>query len=138
MAVDTGGTIKVEGLRETIKSLQSLGAEKAEFVEINLAVAETLMNKARPMVPVRTGNLANSMRASKTANYAQVAIGKAKVPYAGAIHWGWFFDRKNNKPKNIKPNPFMARALGQNYDAIMQQYNDNMQKLLNKFGVGND
>ena len=31
----TGGSIKVEGLRETIKQLEALGATKQEFVEIN-------------------------------------------------------------------------------------------------------
>jgi HK97 gp10 family phage protein len=136
MAVDTGGSIKVEGLRETIKSLQALGAEKSEIVDANLQAAQSLVDAARPMVPVRSGKLAASLRPSKTVNYAQVAVGKAKVPYAGAIHWGWFYDRKNNKPKNIKPNPFMARALGQNYERIMAQYNETMQKLIDKFGLG--
>lgn len=136
MAVDTGERIKVEGLREAIKDLQALGAEKSEFVEINLEAAEILMLAARPLIPVRTGNLANSMRASKTANYAQIAIGKAKVPYAGPVHWGWFYDRKNFIEKNIKPALFMPRALKANFERIMAHYDSAMQRLLNKYNLG--
>lgn len=136
MAVDTGERIKVEGLREAIKDLQALGAEKSEFVEINLEAAEILMSAARPLIPVRTGNLANSMRASKTANYAQIALGKAKVPYAGPVHWGWFYDRKNFIQKNIKPALFMPRALKANFERIMAHYDSAMQRLLNKYNLG--
>jgi hypothetical protein len=136
MAVDTGERIRVEGLRETIKNLQALGAEKSEFVEINLEAAEILMSAARPLIPVKTGNLANSMRASKTANYAQIALGKAKVPYAGPVHWGWFYDRKNFIQKNIKPALFMPRALKANFQRIMSHYDSAMQRLLTKYELG--
>jgi hypothetical protein len=136
MSAVQSGTIKVEGLRETIKDLQALGVEKQDFVNVNLEAAEILMNAARPLVPVRSGKLLGSMRASKTVQYAQVSLGRAKIPYAGPIHYGWFYDRNNFIKKNIKPNPFLARALNQNFSNIMARYNESVQKILDRFNLG--
>jgi len=134
----SGESIKVEGLKETIKDLQALGVEKQAFIDINLEAAEILMSAARPLIPVRTGNLAGTMRASKTVQYAQVSLGKAKVPYAPVIHYGWFYDRNNFIKKNIKPNPFLSKALRQNYAEIMKRYDESVQKVLNRFSVGDN
>jgi hypothetical protein len=134
----SGESIKVEGLRETIKDLQALGVEKQAFVDINLQAAEILMSAARPLIPVRTGNLAGTIRASKTVQYAQVSLGKSKVPYAGPIHYGWFYDRNNFIKKNIRPNPFLSKALRQNYDEIIWRYNESVQKVLDRFNFGSE
>lgn len=130
------GTIKVEGLKETIKDLQALGVEKQAFVDINYEAAQILMSAASPLIPVRTGKLAGTMRASKTVQYAQVSLGRASVPYAPPIHYGWFYDRNNFIKKNIKPNPFLAKALSQNYDTIIKRYNESVQKVLDRFNFG--
>jgi hypothetical protein len=137
-AADLGGSVKVEGLREAIKQLESLGATKDELVAINLQAAETLMSALGSEVPRRTGNLASSMRASKTKGYAQVAIGNNKVPYANPIHWGWFYDKDWFIQKNIKPNKFMYRALDKVSSQIMARYDDDLQALFNKYGLGAD
>jgi hypothetical protein len=130
------GTIKVEGLKETIKDLQALGVEKQAFVDINYEAAQILMSAASPLIPVRTGKLAGTMRASKTVQYAQVSLGRASVPYAPPIHYGWFYDRNNFIKKNIKPNPFLAKALSQNYEEIIKRYNESVQKVLDRFNFG--
>lgn len=130
------GSIKVEGLKETIRDLQALGVEKQAFVDINLEAAQILMAAASPLIPVRSGKLAGTMRASKTVQYAQVSLGRASVPYAAPIHYGWFYDRNNFIKKNIKPNPFLSKALAQNYDEIIKRYNESVQKVLNRFNVG--
>lgn len=130
------GTIKVEGLKETIKDLQALGVEKQAFVDINYEAAQILMTAASPLIPVRTGKLAGTMRASKTVQYAQVSLGRASVPYAPPIHYGWFYDRNNFIKKNIKPNPFLAKALSQNYEEIIKRYNESVQKVLDRFNFG--
>ena len=133
---NTGGSVQVEGLREAIKRLESLGAQKGELVSINLQAAETLIAAASPLVPRRTGNLASTLRASKTKGYAQVAMGNARVPYANPIHWGWFYDKEWFIQKNIKPNRFLYRALDRVKDKIMADYEQDLQKLFNKYGLG--
>ncbi len=131
-----GGSIRVTGLRETIKQLEALGASKQEIVDANVRAATTLKIAALPLVPVRTGNLKRSLRVSKAKEYAQVMIGSKKLPYANPIHWGWFYDKDWFIQKNIKPNLFLYRALGSKLDTIMSEYNQDMQNLINKYGLG--
>jgi hypothetical protein len=149
----TGGSIKVEGLRETIKQLEALGATKQEFVEINVEAARTVANAAESQVPVYDGtrnsktgkryyyksggDLKRSLRVSKAKGYAAVVMGNSKVQYANPIHWGWLYDKENFINKNIKPNPFLKRALDDNYQKVIRQYDKRIQALLDKYGVGN-
>lgn len=136
MSTATGGSIRVEGLRETIKQLEALGADKSEIVDANFRAAETLRQQAQAQVPVRTGRLKSTLRSSKAKGYAQVSMGNARVVYANPIHWGWFYDKEWFIQKNIKPNLFLYRALGATKDQIMQRYNQDMQQLINKYGLG--
>jgi hypothetical protein len=146
-----GGSIRVEGLRETIKQLEALGADKAEIVDANFRAAETLRIQALPSVPVYEGNrgangklyqyksggsLKASLRSSKAKGYAQVMMGNSRVPYANPIHWGWFEDKEWFIQKNIKPNLFLYRALSVTKDDIVHRYDEDMQKLINKYGLG--
>jgi hypothetical protein len=131
-----GGSIRVLGLRETIKQLEALGADKTEIVDANYRAAETLRKAALPNVPVRTGKLKASLRSSKAKGYAQVMLGNARVLYANPIHWGWFYDKEWFIQKNIKPKLFLYRALGVTKDEIVREYNQDMQNLINKYGLG--
>jgi hypothetical protein len=134
----SGGSIRVLGLRETIKQLEALGASKQEIVDANVRAANTLKNAAQPLVPERTGLLKSTLRVSKAKGYAQVMMGNAKVPYANPIHWGWFYDKEWFIQKNIKPNLFLYRALGTKLDTIIMEYNKDMQNLINKYGLGDN
>lgn len=148
---DTGGSIKVEGLRQVIRQLESLGADKTELVDMNMRAAETLMAAARPLVPIYKGNrgangnlyqyksggaLLGSLRASKAKGYAQVSMGNARVVYANPIHWGWFEDKEWFIQKNILPNKFLYRALSNVLPKIMAEYDRDLQALFDKYGFG--
>jgi hypothetical protein len=147
----TGGVIKVEGLEALYKKLEALGASKKEFVDVNFRAAKTLRDAVRPLVPTSEGSrgengrlyqykapgaLKASVRASKGLGYASVMAGNARVPYANPVHWGWFEDKDNFVKKNIKPNLFIYRAIDSTKDRIMAQYNEDMQNILNKYGLG--
>ena len=133
---DAGGSIRVTGLRETIKQLEALGASKQEIVDANVRAAETLKDAAYPLVPVLSGRLRSSLRVSKAKGYAQVLMGNSRVVYANPIHWGWYYDKEMFIQKNIKPNKFLYRALGSRLDRIVTEYNRDMQNLINKYGLG--
>lgn len=133
---DTGGSIKVEGLRQAIKQLEALGADKAELVNMNMRAAETLISATRPLVPVRSGNLLTSLRASKTKGYAQVVMGNRRVVYANPIHWGWLEDKEWFIKKNIRPNKFLYRGLDKVLPKIMAEYDRDLQDLFSKYGFG--
>jgi hypothetical protein len=147
----TGGVVRVTGLRETIKQLEALGASKQEIVDANFQAAETLRKAALPYVPLYQGNrgangvlyqyktpgsLRSSLRSSKAKGYAQVLMGNSRVVYANPIHWGWFYDKEWFIQKNIKPNLFLYRALSQQLNKIVADYNRDMQNLIDKYGLG--
>ena len=131
------GSIKVEGLKELQTQLKALGADKTEFISLNVEAAETLADAFRPDIPQYSGTfgagdttrylykspgaLAKSLKISKAQAGAQVTLGNARVPYANPIHWGWIED-KNFVEKNIKPNPFIMRALRRKYASIIARY----------------
>lgn len=139
------GSVKIEGLALLQKQLKALEADKADIVEANVQAAETLIKTARGLVPVQSGALVNSLKASKSQKYAQAVAGSNRVPYANPIHWGWGVvgasHRGTLKPgtiRNIKPQPFFAKALGYTKDEIIADYENAMQKLINKYGLGAD
>jgi hypothetical protein len=93
--------------------------------------AETMAAASRDTVPDRTGKLKRSIRTSATARGAFVVAGNKGVPYANPIHWGWFRDRKTDQAKrsskgyinkNIRPNPFFAKALGYTRNEIFENF----------------
>ena len=139
----SSGSIQIEGLGLLQRQLKALEADKADLLEANLHAAETLIKSARNMVPVKTGALIQTLRPSKTQRYAQASAGNARVPYANPIHWGWSVVGSSHKgklapgtPKNIKPQPFFAKALGYTYQEIINNYQRDLQNLINKYGLG--
>jgi hypothetical protein len=131
MPNDAGG-LKVVGQKSLIAGLRRAGVPDAEIKKAGFESAEIVANKARQpgFVPVKSGALRRSIRSAKALRGASVSAGGKRVPYANPIHWGWFYDRKNFVYKNIKPNPFFARALGYTRDEVLKNYYDNIDKLM--------
>jgi HK97 gp10 family phage protein len=116
--------IKVKGLKSSIKALQAIGVDAAEIKAAGSEAGEIVAREARNLVPVRSGNLRNSIRVSKALNRVSISAGNnGKVPYANPIHWGWF-------KRNIKPQPFFTKALGITRDEVYQNYYRNVNKLI--------
>jgi phage gpG-like protein len=94
---------QVTGLREKVKDLQELGLEVDDLKDAFGEVAKQGAETAQGFVPRRTGRLAASIRGNRAKNKAVVVAGRASVPYAGAINYGW-------KSRNIQPALFMQRT----------------------------
>ena len=108
--------IKVQGYKASIKALQTIGIPANEIKAAGSQAGEVVAREARTLVPVRSGNLRNSIRVSKALNSVSVSAGNnGKVPYANPIHWGWF-------KRNIKPQPFFTKALGITRDEVYRNY----------------
>jgi len=98
---DTG--LRVEGLKPALKALQEAGAEVADLKEVMGGIAAKAADVMQPYVPRRTGALRASVRGNKAKARAVVTIGRAKVPYAGAINYGW-------KKHGITPANFTGKT----------------------------
>ena len=102
MAAAEGG-VRVEGLKELVRHLQSLGVEVQDLKGVFGELSTRAAGAAASFAPHRSGKLAASIRGSKAKNYATVKAGGARVPYAGAINYGW-------RRRHIAPSGFMQRA----------------------------
>ncbi len=127
MTVQPG--VKVTNLREINKALAAIGVPKEAVKDAGKQSGELVANEARSLVPVRTGNLRNSIRVGATARGKITVLAgnnrtsKSAVPYANPIHWGWF-------KKHIRPQPFFVRALGYTRSEIYDNYFKQMEKLI--------
>jgi hypothetical protein len=118
----TESGIQVEGLNDVVAGLKAMGAEQ-EFLKLNLQVGNRVTEQAKQLVPERTGLLKGSIRTSKSLKGVVVVAGRDPViPYANAINWGWFYDRKNLQAKNIKPTQFMNKGANKVLPWIRENY----------------
>jgi hypothetical protein len=139
-----GGAIQAEGLGQLVRSLKAVGADKTEISEANFQAAQTLIRAALPRVPVLTGRLKSSLRPARAQGSATARAGNnGTLGYAAPIHWGWAVVGPRTKSRlrpgsirNIEPQPFFSEALGYTYEEILTNYNNNMQNLVNKYGLG--
>jgi hypothetical protein len=128
MPAPTG--IKIVGLNKTIRELRSLEGIDPELKKIGLESAQIVVNRARPLTPVRTGRLQGSIKASPVLRGAVVKAGnKGKLAYAAPIHWGW-------PARNITGMPFITAALRYTKAQVLDTYEKGLQKLINHRGLG--
>lgn len=93
--------LQVRGADRLRRTLKRAGVDLDELKAVNRDVAGIVTRAARP--PQRTGRLAATVRPGATRRAAIVRAGRATVPYAGVIHWGW-------PRRNITAQPFLSRA----------------------------
>jgi hypothetical protein len=98
-----GPALRVEGGKTLRRTLKEAGIGLADLKDAHAQVAQLVVRAAEPAAPHRTGALAATMRGSGQAGAAVVRAGRASVPYAGPIHWGW-------PARHIKAQPWIYDA----------------------------
>ena len=117
--------VRVEGLNRAVRSLQSAGAEVSDLKGVFAEIAAEGATLAARYAPKRTGRLAGTVRGNKAKNKAVVLAGRARVPYAGAINYGW-------PKRNIKPANFLARADAELQERVPQMLEDGVQRIIER------
>jgi HK97 gp10 family phage protein len=120
-------TIRVEGLKQTIKTLERFGADVQDLKGASNKAGNVVADEAKSLVPVKSGKLLNSIRASNTKNKALVRAGGAKVPYAGVIHWGGYH--------NIEATHYLTDALDAKKEEVITVYEEELDKLASKLNL---
>lgn len=95
--------IAVEGLRETVRNLQKAGVEIEDLKDVMGGIAAEASDIITADAPSKSGKLRQSVRGNRAKGKAVVISGRARVPYAGAINYGW-------RARNIEPARFMQAA----------------------------
>jgi len=99
--------IEVEGLKELSRLLRKVEGSDIQnaLKAANKGAATVVSEGAKDLVPVRSGRLQKSIKASGTLSSGSVKAGTAaRVPYAGPIHYGW-------GKRGIKPQRFLTDAM---------------------------
>ena len=93
--------VDVDGVSAVQRDLTKVGLKLSDldFTKI----ANLGMRLAAKFAPKKTGALAASIKANKSKSRAVIRAGGARVPYAGAINYGW-------RKRNIGPAHFMQKA----------------------------
>lgn len=121
-------SIQIQGLNKLIRDLRKYEPDAAKALrESSLASAKFVASSANGYVPRLSGALAGTIRAGATARSGVVRAGRAKVPYAPPIHWGW-------GRRHIAPQPFLTKALGYNAERIMDDWLKSLEKLNEQLG----
>ena len=117
---------RVEGLRETIRSLERFGVEASDLKNTFNKVGNLVVNHARPRTPTATGALAASIRASKTKNKAIVRAGGGRAKYAPYVHYG---------TKYMEPRPFLWDAVNEKRPEAIQLMETELNQLIRALGL---
>ena len=103
--------------------MRSAEVDVDELKDVTIAAGALAAAAIRPLVPVRTGRLAASLRPNKAARRSTITVGRASLPYAGPVHWGW-------AAHGIEPNEFGPRGLEQAEPAITALYLAGIEKIV--------
>lgn len=104
------GGIRVEGLNRVVRALLEIGVEVDDLKEAFSSIADHGARLAASFAPKLSGRLAGDVRGNRARSKAVITAGRASLPYAGPINYGW-------RAHNIEPSGFMQRA-----DQALQPY----------------
>lgn len=121
----TTTSIKVVGAKDLSKALRKVEGGIDDLKGVHADAAKIVERRASQLVPARTGRLGSSIRSSGQARQGVVRAGRASVPYAGAIHFGW-------AERNIKPQPFLYEALDSRRDEVLEEYERQVDDIVSK------
>lgn len=95
--------LKVEGAKQLRATLKKAGVDLGDLKAAHLEAAQIAERGADARAPRLSGRLAGTLRSSGTRTAGIVRAGRASVPWAGPVHWGW-------PGHNIKANPFISEG----------------------------
>jgi hypothetical protein len=121
-------SIKATGVKELRRELRRMGDDLEDLKALNLDVATLVSDRAKDIVPRRTGNLADTIRPAGTKTAGRVRAGFKRVPYAGVIHFGF-------PARRIQPQPFLYDALDQRRGEVFDAYFKGVKKIQRKAGL---
>lgn len=83
--------IELEKLQAMMDALKAVGGTPADQKAMNLEVTrDEIVPRAKVEVPVRSGDLRDSIRADATAVFGIILAGhRLEIPYGSVIHFGW-------------------------------------------------
>lgn len=113
--IETAGLIELRAKLREVKD-KSLNDE---LKAIHKSIADDILAYAEPNVPVDTGALKQSLRASGTLAGALGRVGSSSVPYAGVVHWKY-------------GPPFLTDAAARVEQSVVDRYDSGVSEMLDR------
>ena len=129
-----GAAVTITGGRDTRRRIRAVSDDaRTELRSAHLEAATVVARQARFEVPVRTGALEATIRAMATQTKGTVRAGRARVPYAGPVHFGW--PTRPNPAKGwfggpIRPQPFIYEAADRRIGQVVDAYNGRLGEII--------
>ena len=114
--------VRVEGAAKLRRRLKDLEGGVNDLKDANAEVADFIATRAAAAAPKRTGALARTIRGNRAASKAVTRAGRATVPYARPIHWGW-------PARHIKPQRFLWDTAKETEPEWLDTYAQALQRL---------
>ena len=133
MAKDNMPLMLAGGVSGLASSLRKIGDEELskEMKAVTLKAAQAIVPYAKKRVPVDTGALRDSIKASSTRRYARIKAGTpSKVNYARIVHRGHY---AGNRTKWVKGEPFIKKAIPEAFPEIVEEFYKGMNRVAKRF-----
>jgi phage gpG-like protein len=124
-------SVTVDGLAQLRRDLRHIepGAVR-EIRDVLKSSAELVAHAARADAPRKTGNLADSIRATTSGARGVV---RSALPYANVQHWGGTIAPKGT-PIKIKGTLFVSRHVERLTDRIVDELGDGIERVAARNG----
>lgn len=119
--------VRVYGDEATAKAFRTLGLKVRDLRDAWQRIGGKIHRDAIPLTPVLTGELVNSLRASKAKTQAVVRAGNRRVVYAGVQNYGGY--------NNIHASHFLNKALLRNRDYAEEAVSSEIEKKIRQAGL---
>ena len=114
---------KIEGLSTLVRTMKRAGVDIQELKDAHHKAGQIVATEAAHRAPRVSGKLAGSVKSARQARRARITAGRAAVPYAAPIHWGW-------PARGIEANPFVSEAAQATESRWLDQYLRDVQHAL--------
>ena len=121
--------LKVKGLRDTLRRLESAGADAESMRDLMHDLGNIVVRDAQRRAPKESGALATTLRAGRGKTKAVVRAGSARVPYAGVVHYG---TPAGHELGDRQPRPFLLDALTATQQQVLAGLIDGISDILRK------
>lgn len=125
--------VHVYGAKELRQQFKNVNMDLKDLTKVHKTIArEEVLPEARRLVPVKSGRLKRTLRATATQRYGEVRAGygrESSVPYAAVIEYGGY--------NNIRPRAYMRRAVSYTADKVLHRYDREIRSLLRQNGIEN-
>lgn len=122
------GGVRVEGLSRVVRELKALGLDVEDLKDAFATIAVEATNAVLKHTPRKSGRLAGSVRGNRAQGKAVVRAGRASVPYAGPINYGW-------PERGIAPALFMQEGDKEMQPIAVQRLEEEINRKIRQRGL---